>query len=51
MPSQPSLRRALAAGMAELQAEFRLALPVDEIADALPGRDLIVGVNARDSRA
>ena len=48
LPAAPG--GALAAGMTELQAEFGRALPVDEIADALPGRDLSVGIDAGTAR-
>src|SRR5262245_7041435 len=40
-------RRALAAGMTELQAELRPALTMNEVADAFPCGDLRVGINAR----
>ena len=52
VPHQPG--RALAPGMAELQAELRAGVGVDEIDDALPGRLLRVVVHAgaagRDAR-
>src|SRR6516162_10253479 len=45
LPAAP--RRALSTGMAELQAELRAALAMDEITDAFPGGDLRVGIDAR----
>src|SRR5271165_5819837 len=48
LPAAPG--RTLAAGMAELKAELRGALLMHEIADAPPGGDLFVGINAGTAR-
>ena len=45
------LRRALGAGMAELHADLRVGLGMDEIDDALPGRLVLGRIEARCSRA
>src|SRR5262245_25530877 len=48
LPTAPG--RTFSPRMAELQAEFRRALLVHEIADALPGCDLLGGVDAGAAR-